>query len=197
MSQLVDTLATMTSHPEFCVPDAAAWRTWLDANEDTVDGVWLVLAKKGTTSPTSLTYAQALDEALCSGWIDGQARSRDEATYLQRFTPRRARSIWSARNVTYIARLEAEGRMRPRGRAEVERAKADGRWERAYPGPATAEMPDDLAAALATDPALAERFEVLTKSQKWAILFPLITAVKPETRARRLTKAVATLRARE
>jgi uncharacterized protein YdeI (YjbR/CyaY-like superfamily) len=197
MSQLVDTLATMTSHPEFCVPDATAWRTWLDANEDTVDGVWLVLAKKGTTSPTSLTYAQALDEALCSGWIDGQARSRDEATYLQRFTPRRARSIWSARNVTYIARLEAEGRMRPRGRAEVERAKADGRWERAYPGPATAEMPDDLAAALATDPALAERFEALTKSQKWAILFPLMTAVKPETRARRLTKAVATLLGRE
>ncbi len=178
----------------FIVADAASWRAWLDANEEASDGVWLVLAKKGVTEPTSLTYAHALDEALCSGWIDGQARSVDAATYMQRFTPRRARSIWSARNVTYIARLEAEGRMRPRGWAEVARANADVRWDRANAGPATAEMPDDLAAALAADPALSERFEALSKSQKWAIFFPIMTAAKPETRARRLAKALEGLR---
>lgn len=184
----------MTATPEpFCVADVVAWRAWLDANEETSDGVWLVLAKKGAQAPTTLTYAEALDEALCSGWIDGQARSRDEATYVQRFTPRRARSLWSARNVEYVARLDAEGRMRARGWAEVEKAKADGRWERAYPGPATAEMPADLAAALAADPDASARFEALTKSQKWSIFFPLMTAAKPETRARRLAKALASL----
>src|SRR6187397_2305141 len=95
------------------VPDVAAWRDFLDSSEDTSDGVWLVLAKKGVTEPTSLTYAEALDEALCSAWIDGQKRSRDAATFLQRFTPRRPRSMWSARNVEHIARLDAEARIRP------------------------------------------------------------------------------------
>lgn len=104
----------------FVVPDAAAWRAWLDAHEESSDGVWLVLAKKGTTSPTSLTYDRALDEALCSGWIDGQKRSLDAATFLQRFTPRRRASIWSARNVGIVARLVEESRMRPRGQAEVQ-----------------------------------------------------------------------------
>ncbi len=113
----------MTEHPELCVTDAAAWRAWLDANEDASDGVWLVLAKKGTTDPTSLRYDEALDEALCSGWIDGQKRSRDATTFLQRFTPRRARSMWSLRNTEHIARLEADGRMRPRGRTEVDKAQ--------------------------------------------------------------------------
>lgn len=179
---------------EFCVADAAAWRRWLDTEESRSDGVWLVLAKKGTTSPTSLSYAEALDEALCSGWIDGQKRARDAATFIQRFTPRRTRSMWSARNVEHIARLEAEGRMRPRGRAEVEAAKADGRWERAYQGSADAVVPEDLAAALAAAPELGERFEALSRAQRYSILHPLMVAATPETRARRLEKALETLR---
>lgn len=175
--------------------DATAWRQWLDAEESNSDGVWLVLAKKGTTTPTSLTYAAALDEALCSGWIDGQKRSRDEATFVQRFTPRRSRSMWSARNVEHIARLDAEGRMRPRGHAEVEAAKADGRWERAYQGSADAVVPDDLATALAASPESAERFEALTRAQRYSILHPLMVAATPETRARRLQKALERLSA--
>ena len=128
-----------------------------------------MLAKKGTTSPTSLTYDQALEEAICFGWIDGQVRRRDERTYLQRFTPRRARSRWSRRNTTLAERLISEGRMHASGIAEVERAKGDGRWEAAYAGPATARVPDDFAAALAAEPKANAMFEGLT-SQKWIVL---------------------------
>jgi uncharacterized protein YdeI (YjbR/CyaY-like superfamily) len=176
------------------VADVAAWRAWLDANEDQSDGVWLLLAKKGTTSPTSLRYDEALDEALCSGWIDGQVKSVDAATYRQRFTPRRARSIWSQRNVGHIARLTKERRMRPRGKAEVKKAKADGRWERAYAGSATIEVPDDLTAALAKHPKARETFESLSAANRFAILFQLTTAVRPETRQRRLEAFVAKLK---
>jgi uncharacterized protein YdeI (YjbR/CyaY-like superfamily) len=113
--------------PELIVPDAAAWRAWLTDHHDDPDGVWVVLAKKGAAAPTSLTYDDALEEALCHGWIDGQARRRDETAYRQRFTRRRPRSSWSRRNVGIVERLLAEGRMHPAGVAEVERAKADGR----------------------------------------------------------------------
>src|SRR5437016_13600091 len=122
--------------PELIVRDAAAWRDWLGENHTDPDGVWLVLAKKGTERPTSLTHDQALEEALCHGWIDGQAGRRDEATYRQRFTPRRPRSAWSRRNVGLAERLLAEGRVQPAGISAVERAKADGRWEAAYAGQA-------------------------------------------------------------
>ena len=183
-----------TEIAEFCLADAAAWREWLDAHEDTQDAVWLVLAKKGTTSPTSLTYDHALDEALCSGWIDGQKRSRDQATFLQRFTPRRARSQWSARNVQHIARLEADGRMRARGRRLVDEAKADGRWDRAYAGSADAVVPDDLAAALAAAPELGVRFEALSRADRFSSLHPLMSAATPEVRARRLAKVLGKLR---
>lgn len=115
--------------PELVVPDAAAWRAWLAEHHDSSPAAWLVLAKKGTSEPTSLTYDEALEEALCHGWIDGLARRRDEATYLQRFTPRRRRSPWSRRNVALAERLLVEGRMHAAGVAEVERAKADGRWD--------------------------------------------------------------------
>ncbi|MEV0614646.1 hypothetical protein AB0I81_15055 [Nonomuraea sp. NPDC050404] len=108
--------------------DAAAWRSWLAGHHDSETEAWVVLAKKGTTEPTSLTYEQALEEALCYGWIDGLTRSRDAATYLQRYTPRRPRSAWSARNIARVARLRESGRMRPAGLAEVERAQAEGRW---------------------------------------------------------------------
>jgi uncharacterized protein YdeI (YjbR/CyaY-like superfamily) len=174
--------------------DAAAWRAWLDAHEDSHDGVWIVLAKKGVTEPTSITYDQALDEALCSGWIDGQVHSLGASTYLQRFTPRRKRSIWSARNVGHIARLESEGRMRTRGRAEVEAAKADGRWERAYGGDADAALPAELRAALDADPQLAAAFAALSKTARMTLTYQLSSAVKPETRQRRLEAVLSTLR---
>ena len=138
--------------PQLIVRDAAAWRTWLAENVDEQAGVWLVLAKKGTTDPTSLSYASALEGALCHGWIDGQARRRDEGTYVQRFTPRRRRSMWSQRNVGIVERLTAEGRMHPQGLSEVARAQADGRWEAAYAGPANAQIPADLTEALAARP---------------------------------------------
>lgn len=175
--------------------DVTAWRAWLDAQESTSDGVWLLLAKKGTTSPTSLTYAQALDEALCSGWIDGQKKSADAATFRQRFTPRRRASMWSARNVGIVARLIDEGRMRPRGQDEIDRAKADGRWDRAYPGSATAEVPDDLAAALAASPGAGPAFARLNSANRYAILHPVLTAPTPATRAARVAKLVAMLEA--
>src|SRR5213076_1188901 len=134
----------------------------LGRNHADWEGVMLVLAKKNTTSPTILTYDQALEEAICFGWIDGQVRRRDERTYLQRFTPRRARSRWSKRNTTLAERLISEGRMQASGIAEVERAKADGRWEAAYAGPATASVPDDLAAALAAELKAMTMFRRLT-----------------------------------
>ena len=125
--------------PELCVPDGSAWRAWLQEHHDQPDGVWLVLAKKGTTDPTSLRYDDALDEALSFGWIDAQVRGGTGGVYRQRFTPRRARSPWSKRNVDHVQRLVAERRMHPAGLAEVERAKADGRWEAAYAPQRTAE----------------------------------------------------------
>src|SRR6266480_6687472 len=131
--------------PELIVRDAAAWREWLANHHANPTGVWLVLAKKGIEEPTSLTYDQALEEALCHGWIDGQGRRRDETTYRQRFTQRRRRSSWSKRNTGHAERLVAEGRMHPAGVAEVERAKADGRWDAAYAGPTSIEVPPDLA----------------------------------------------------
>lgn len=174
--------------------DATAWRRWLAANHaSATTGVWLILAKKGVGKPTSLTYAQALDDALCYGWIDGQVRRRDEATYVQRFTPRRPRSIWSARNVGIIARLIEEGRMQPAGLAEVERAKADGRWEVAYAGPATIEVPDELRAALEALPDAAAMWEVLTSQNRYAILHRLATAKRAETRTRQIARFVEML----
>ena len=176
--------------PQLIVRDAAAWRTWLAENVDERAGVWLVLAKKGTTDPTSLSYAAALEEALCHGWIDGQARRRDEGTYVQRFTPRRRRSMWSQRNVGIVERLTAEGRMHPQGLSEVARAKADGRWEVAYAGPATAEIPADLTEALAARPEAQAMFENLTSQNRFAVLHRLGAAKRQETRARRIEQYV-------
>lgn len=187
---------TMTDpiEPEvLVVADAAAWRAWLDENEDTSEGGWLLLAKKGTTSPTSLTYAEALQEALCSGWIDGQAKRIDDATYRQRFTPRRKRSIWSLRNVGHVEALVSQGRMRPRGHMEVDRAKEDGRWDRAYPGPADAVVPDDLASALDASPAAQRQFDALKGLERYAVLHQVLTSPNDETRARRIAKWVTNL----
>ena len=185
----------MADAPELTVPDAAHWRAWLDDNESVSDGVWLVLAKKGTTEPTSLTYAEALDEALCSGWIDGRKQSRDAATFRQHFTPRRVRSMWSTRNVDIVARLAEEGRMRPRGAKEIARAQADGRWDRAYAGSATIEVPADLRAALDATPAAARAFEALNKSERYSVLHPVVTATNDTLRAARVARQVARLAA--
>lgn len=178
---------------DLVLPDTAAWRAWLDAHEDEPDGVWLVLAKKGTTEPTTLTYDQALDEALCSGWIDGQKRGRDTATFRQRFTPRRRASLWSQRNIGLVAALEDAGRMRPRGRAEVDRAKGDGRWDRAYAGAATVAVPDDLRAALDATPAAAALFADLDATNRYAVLHRVVTAPSDTARANRIAKLVAGL----
>jgi len=179
--------------PELIVRDAAAWREWLANHHADPTGVWLVLAKKGTEKPTSLTYDQALEEALCHGWIDGQAGRRDEATYRQRFTPRRRRSAWSKRNTGIAERLIAEDRMHPAGHAEVERAKADGRWEAAYAGPASMEVPPDLAEALAAEPKAQAMFEGLNSQNRYAILYRIATAKRAETRARKIEQFVAML----
>ena len=152
-----------------------------------------MLAKKGTTDPTSLSYDRALEEALCYGWIDGQAGRRDEATYKQRFTPRRRRSPWSKRNVDRAERLLAEGRMHPPGIAEMERAKADGRWEDAYGGSAEIEVPSELVAALAANPKARAMFENLSRQNRYAILYRLKTAKRADTRAWRLEQFVAML----
>jgi uncharacterized protein YdeI (YjbR/CyaY-like superfamily) len=187
-------MATLTLEPpELVVRDTAAWRRWLSAHHAQPDGVWLVLAKKGTTKPTSLTYDQALEEALCYGWIDGQAGRRDEATYRQRFTPRRQRSPWSKRNTERAERLLAEGRMHPAGIAEMERAKADGRWAAGYPGSQEIEVPPGLAAALSADPAALATFEALSSQNRYAILYRLRTAKRADTRARLLERFVAML----
>lgn len=179
---------------QLVLPDPAAWRAWLDEHEDArPDGVWLVLAKKGRPAPTTLTHATALEEALCSGWIDAQMRSLGADTMLQRFCPRRPRSRWSVRNQEIVARLTDEGRMRPRGQAEIDAAKGDGRWDAAYEGPAHAEVPADLAAALEDSPRAAAMFDVLTSQNRYAIVHRLGTLKTAEARERNVAKFVAML----
>ena len=178
---------------ELLLADAAAWRAWLREHDGDDVGVELVLAKKGTTEPTTLTYEEALDEALCHGWIDGQVRRRDARTYRQRFTPRRARSQWSERNVGHVERLLAKGRMHPAGLAAVERARADGRWEAAYPGQSKIEVPADLATALAAAPKAKANFELLSSQNRYAVLFRIHSAKRSDTRTRRIEDFVAML----
>ncbi|MFA7324860.1 MAG: YdeI/OmpD-associated family protein [Candidatus Nanopelagicales bacterium] len=176
--------------PELLVLDAAAWADWLMERHADDAGVWLVLAKKGTVTPTSLTYNDALEEALCHGWIDGQKGRRDESTFRQRFTPRRPGSIWSRRNVGLAEQLISNGRMHASGLLAVEQARADGRWDAAYHGSATIEVPDDLAAALATSPKASMMFAILTSQNRYAILFRVADAKRAETRASRIEKFV-------
>ncbi len=178
---------------ELMVGDAGAWRAWLAEHHHKAAGVWLVLAKKGTSEPTSLTYEQALDEALCHGWIDGQIRRRDARTFRQRFTPRRGRSAWSRRNVGHVERLLGEGRMHPAGIAAVEQAKANGRWQAAYAGPATIEVPEDLARALAAEPRAQAAFAQLTSQNRYAVLYRIQDVKRADTRARRIEEYVAML----
>ncbi len=177
---------------ELIVADAEALRLWLLGNHATSAGVWLALGRKGGTV-TTLTWQQAVDEALCFGWIDGQARKGDQDISWIRFTPRTARSSWSQRNVAHVARLEQQGRMLPAGRAAVQAAKADGRWALAYAPPSEAEVPADLLAAIAADPAAQAMFDVLTKTNRFALIYRLNAVKRAQTRERRISEFVAML----
>ncbi len=179
--------------PPLILADALAWRAWLAKHHKQSKEVWLCLAKKGTIEPTSLTYDEALEEALCHGWIDGQLRRLDEQTYRQRFTPRRARSAWSKRNVGIVERLMDEGRLQPAGVAAIELAKADGRWEAAYSGQAAMTVPADLEAALAAEPAAQAMFAILSSQNRYAVLLRVHNAKRSETRAKRIAQFVAML----
>jgi uncharacterized protein YdeI (YjbR/CyaY-like superfamily) len=171
---------------------SAAWRTWLEKNHESSAGVWLMIAKKGS-GEASVTYDEAVDEALCFGWIDGQKASHDERWFLQRFTRRRPRSPWSKINTERVARLEQTQRMHAAGRREVDAAKADGRWDAAYAGQATAVVPDDLQRALDASPAAARLFAQLDSRNRYAILYRVGSVKKPETRAKKITDFVAAL----
>jgi uncharacterized protein YdeI (YjbR/CyaY-like superfamily) len=174
-------------------PDA--FEAWLEAHGEESDGVWVRMAKKHT-GIASLDWTRGVEVALCFGWIDGQGRRLDDDWFLQRFTPRRPRSTWSKINREKVAALTAAGRMRQAGLAEVARAQADGRWDAAYDSPATASVPDDLAAAL-EEAGLTEAFAALDSRNRYAILHRVQTATKPETRARRIGKYVTMLAAGE
>ena len=172
------------------------WEIWLAQNYELEEGVLLKFAKKGS-GIISLNYAGALDVALCYGWIDGQSRTINETFYSQKFTPRRPRSIWSKRNVGKIEELTKLGKMKAPGIAAVEAAKADGRWDQAYASPANAEVPPELQAALDANPAAKEFFDTLNKTNRYAVIWRVATARKPETRANRITKLVAMLESQE
>ena len=181
-----------TDLPVLAFPDQAALEEWLEAEHATAPGLYVRLAKKGSGVP-SVTYAELVESALCFGWIDGRSQRLDEASYLQRITPRRPRSVWSQKNVAAVEALTAAGRMRPAGLAAVEAARADGRWERAYAGPATISVPDDLAAALAAEPAAQQAFDGLDGRNRYAVLHRVATAATLPTRARRIAALVTML----
>ena len=170
----------------------AELEAWLSDNHDSASGLWIKFAKKASGVDT-VVYAEALELALCHGWIDGQVAKVDESFYAQRFTPRRARSKWSKINRDRAEELIARGAMKPAGLAEVERAKGDGRWDAAYDSPSNATVPDDLQAALDANPRAADFFATLSGPNRYAILFRIQDAKRPETRARRIDQFVAML----
>lgn len=170
-------------------PDADAWSAWLEQNREDQSEAWLRIAKKNS-GLESISISDALDVALTHGWIDGQRRSHDEVSFLQRYCPRRPTSSWSQVNVQKVEALTAAGRMRPGGIAEVEKAKADGRWEAAYESQATAEPPHDLIAALDASPVAKAAFEALGRTERYAIILQLLKARTPESRAKILTREV-------
>jgi uncharacterized protein YdeI (YjbR/CyaY-like superfamily) len=171
---------------------ASVWRAWLEVNHDTSPGVWLLIAKKGS-GVDSVSYSDAVDEALCFGWIDGQKARHDDTCFRQRFTRRTRRSSWSKINTERAMRLTDAERMRPAGLREVDAAKADGRWDASYAGQASATVPDDLRAALDASPAAAAAFAGLDGASRFAILYRIGAVKKPETRARKIAEHVADL----
>jgi uncharacterized protein YdeI (YjbR/CyaY-like superfamily) len=174
----------------------SAWSRWLAAHHASSPGVWIQLAKKGSGSK-SVTYAEAVEVALCFGWIDGQGRSKDELSWFQKFTPRRKTSSWSKINRERALALIAAGQMRPSGLAEIRRAKQDGRWKGAYDSPKRSKVPDDLRKALARSTRARAFFAELDARNRYAILYRIQTARKPETRARRIAEFVKMLARRE
>jgi uncharacterized protein YdeI (YjbR/CyaY-like superfamily) len=180
-----------TDLPVMAFPDQGAFEAWLEQNEG-ASGVYVKLAKKGAGVP-SVTYAELVESALCFGWIDGRSNRLDDRFYLQRMTPRRARSVWSQKNVEAVEALTLAGRMRPAGLAAVEGARADGRWERAYAGSATITVPDDLAAALAAQPAAQREFEALDGANRYAVLWRVHTAPSDKARSNRIAALVQML----
>jgi uncharacterized protein YdeI (YjbR/CyaY-like superfamily) len=178
--------------PVIPFPSQAAWREWLEANHESAGGLWIKFAKKASGIET-VVYAEALDVALCFGWIDGQVNRFDDDWYLQRFTPRRTRSRWSQINCGKAEALIEKGLMQPSGLREIERAKEDGRWEAAYASPSKIEVPGDLRAALDANPAASEAFAGLNANNRYAILYRIHDAKRADTRARRIEKFVAML----
>jgi uncharacterized protein YdeI (YjbR/CyaY-like superfamily) len=178
--------------PVLSFPDQAAFEEWLEAEHQTSPGIYVRVAKKGAPFP-SMAQAEMIESLLCFGWIDGRVNRYDEHSFLTRVTPRRAKSIWSQKNVAWVAELIAAGRMRPAGMSAVEAAQADGRWERAYAGPATITVPDDLAAALAAVPRAQQEFEKLDATNRYAILWRVHTATTPAGRAKRIADCVQML----
>lgn len=184
----------MAELPELLLPNAVAWRNWLERHHDSSPGVKLVLHKKGG-AVTELDYAAALQEALCFGWIDGVVGKRDEHSFVRRFTPRTKTSKWSQINVAHFERLQSEGRMRAAGVAAADAAKADGRWEAAYAGQASAEMPADFAAAIAANPGAAAMFEVLSATNRYAFLYRIANVKTQAARASNIARFVQMLEA--
>ena len=182
----------MKEFPVIPFGTAAAMEQWLEVYHATENGIWLKMAKKASGIPT-ITYDEALDLALCFGWIDGQRKTYDDNFFIQKFTPRRPRSLWSTRNVRKVAALTAAGRMRPSGLAQVERAKQDGRWERAYGNHEEMSIPADFLSALENNPAAKVTFDSLKKGERYQIAFRLTTALKPETRQRRFKRILEML----
>jgi len=169
------------------------WADWLAKNHSKSSGVWIQFFKKDS-GVKSITHSEALDEALCHGWIDGQANKHDEKSWLQKFTPRRSKSIWSKRNIEHTTRLIEAGKMKPSGLKEIEKAKTDGRWERAYDSPSAMQVPEDLLKHLSKNKKAKAFFETLNKTNVYSITWRLQTAKKPETREKRLTAIMEMLR---
>ena len=185
-------MTTRADLPVISFASRDAWATWLEEQHATSDGLWLEFAKKGSGIET-VAYDQAVEAALRYGWIDGQVRKFDDRYWLQRFTPRRARSKWSKINRQRATELIERGEMKPTGLREVERARADGRWDAAYDAPSTAQVPEDLRRALEKNDTAREFFETLNGANRYAILYQIQDARKPETRARRIEKYVTML----
>jgi uncharacterized protein YdeI (YjbR/CyaY-like superfamily) len=178
--------------PVLAFGSAAAWRDWLESEHPRSEGAWLKIAKKSASEPT-VSYAQALDVALCFGWIDGQKRPLDEDYWLQRFTPRKPASRWSKINTEKAEALIAAGQMHAAGQAEVDQAKSDGRWQDAYAGQRASEVPDDLRAALDANPVAAAFFTTISSVNRYAIVYRIGSVKRPETRARKIAQYVQML----
>jgi uncharacterized protein YdeI (YjbR/CyaY-like superfamily) len=188
----VRTFRGLIQEPRLTFLDQNEWENWLTHNSDTSPGIWLRLAKKGAGQPT-LTYEQALESALCHGWIDGQKRTESEEYWLQRFTRRSAKSIWSRLNKDRAEALIAAGRMLPSGMREIEKAREDGRWEAAYTSSSNSVVPDDLQAALDANLKASAFFATLSSRNRYAILFRIQNAKKPATRARKIEEFIGML----